>query len=325
MNVNAIVLKPGLRFEPSKRLDKEVWVKIYRCSFNDDDEAIVKALEEFGVCTSEMEYINFGPSEDPLLDSCKHILTPDRRIRMKLFRSIPSFIMVGTRRFEVKHAGQVRCCARCCCPKDHCPGLGKAKVCEDNGGPKRKLINVWNEVKSMAPVLNVTQELDCDYLEFSGFQPTDEIEDVYNFIYEYADVTVVRDAIVKTSVVGVWRLPVVSSAQATAISKGCNMRKRSGKNISVLPYQGDVAEDDSEKKLDEDEEEEIRKNMEDRTKKDGKQDKDKDGGPGGAPLGGHGGQGGQGGHDPEEEHEVRRMKATMVTTKQDLKSELNQN
>ena len=35
LNINAIILKPGLRLEPSKRLDKEVWVKIYRCSFND--------------------------------------------------------------------------------------------------------------------------------------------------------------------------------------------------------------------------------------------------------------------------------------------------
>ena len=281
LNVNALVLKPGLRLEPSKRLDKEVWVRIYRCSLYDSDAEMTKVLEEFGIVTSPMECMTYGASEDELMDKVKHVKEPNRRIRMKLFKSVPSFIMLGSKRLETKHPGQIRWCARCCHPRDSCPGQGKAKACEEEGGMKRKLIDVWDQVKELAPVLNVTHEIDCDYLELSGFHQTDEVDDVAGWIKEHSQVEVIKDTLIKRPTIGVWRLLAPEDKEITTkIVKDCSMKKRSGKYVSILPYTGDPREDESETKKDEEEEATLQMKAGDEKKKDDDKD-DNAGGSGG--------------------------------------------
>ena len=91
--------------------------------------------------------------------------------------------MVGEKRCWVKHAGQIRYCARCNYSRNKCPGDGDAKACDAKGGVERKLKDCWREVIAEAIPMNNSENLECDNLELSGFgdETTDE---VYHFIIE---------------------------------------------------------------------------------------------------------------------------------------------
>ena len=260
MNVNALIVKPGLRLEPGKRVDYEVWVKIYRTSLDDSNAEILKVLESFGYPTSRMENITYGESTNELMNSVSHVKEPNRKIKMKLSKSIPNFIMMGNKKLFVRHSGQIRYCARCFYTRENCPGKGEAKRCEkmdvDDEGKqalnfKRRLQDVWEEVRDNAPLLNVSHALQCDYLEISGFM--DETRDeIWRWMEKTSEATFPAFSLKKTNLVGVWRIPTTRTDTdnmelAAILIRECNARKFKSRYINVLPYEGDIDHDEDEK------------------------------------------------------------------------------
>ena len=286
MNCHAMVLKEGLRLEPTKRVDKETWVTIKRCNLDDSNDDILRVLELFGIPTTQMQFKTIGDSIDPLLKKVKHVKEPTRELRMKLFKSIPSYIMVGNKRLFVKHSGQVRFCARCNKPRDVCPGSGNANACEKAGGELRKLADVWDEVIGLAPTLHTTRQFEADYLETSGFEEATKMEVLrwFNDPEHLLD----EERLVKCKNVGVWKIPLGKDDQELGLKMVMEFNGRRFRNryISVLPFTGDPEE----------EEENLANAVEEKEKEDDK-----------SPPGAGGGrdqeqdQGGAGGRDQEQD------------------------
>lgn len=297
-SINAMFVKPGLGMLPMKCLDREVWVKVYWTNLNDSSAELTNVLSNFGIPTSSMSMIPLGPSKDPLMNKLSHVVEPNRQIKMKLFKSVPNYIMLGDKRVFVKHPGQIRYCARCYREKSKCPGNGDAKKCETENGPKRLLKNVWDEVKDEAPALNVSRDLDCDYLEFSGFK--DEPKDnVWNWIREVSGVDFSKSILIKNVSSGVNRVPVgggqkLTKDEALAIVKECNQRKRKSEFISALPYSGDWEEDHDDPTEESDEIEIIEQDPEENGKDTEKKDKGDEGEGSGSSGGSGGGASGSG-------------------------------
>ena len=209
---------------------------------SDSHEEVIEALSNFGMITSEMEYITYGSSTNPMMDKVKHVKEPNRKVKMKLVKSIPSYILVGSKRCWVKHPAQVRYCARCNRPRMECPGDGDAKECDKKKGEERKLKDCWPDVIRNALPLNNSEKLECDYLEISGFgnETTDE---VYHYVKNCAMVEFPRKVIKRTETVGLFRVvtdrtKVEQMETAAKVIREVNGRVR-GKNwITVLPFDG---------------------------------------------------------------------------------------
>ena len=119
-------------------MDNQVWVKIYRTTFQDSDDAILDMLRPFGRFTSNLQRLTYqkresGSEELKLLGG---VQKGDRTVRMALSKPCPTWQWLeredgSGHRVKVTHFGQRRTCARCNQFATDCKGGGDAQKCED--------------------------------------------------------------------------------------------------------------------------------------------------------------------------------------------------
>ena len=69
----------------------------------------------------------------------------DRKIRMRVYKNIPSYIIVDGKRVKVTYEGQQKTCVRCNELYKNCPGKGIPEKCEELEGDKVELIKYWEK------------------------------------------------------------------------------------------------------------------------------------------------------------------------------------
>ena len=149
LNLNtAFEIREGLRTKPVTVKKKDQWVNIYWTKVDDSDDAIKESLSYFGVFTSSMQHMTYRVKENEkneyvkLLDRVKK---GDRKIRMRVYRNIPSYIIVDGKRVKVTYEGQQKTCVRCNELYKNCPGNGIPEKCEELEGDKVELIKSWEK------------------------------------------------------------------------------------------------------------------------------------------------------------------------------------
>ena len=153
LNLNtAFELMPGLRTKPVSVKRRETWVNIYWTAVNDDDKDIIDSLSYFGIVTSSVQHMTYRVSEkdknNEALKLLEGVKKGDRKVRMKIHKNIPSYIIIGGKRVKVTFEGQLKTCARCHDIWQDCPGKGVPDKCEELNGPKNELSKIWETFTS---------------------------------------------------------------------------------------------------------------------------------------------------------------------------------
>ena len=120
-------------------LDNQVWVKVYRTTFQDSDDDILDMLRPFGRFTSNLQRLTFQKREtgSDELKMLGGVQKGDRTVRMVLSKQVPTWMYLeradGTgHRCKVTHFGQQRTCPRCNLVDSECKGGGNAQSCESS-------------------------------------------------------------------------------------------------------------------------------------------------------------------------------------------------
>ena len=134
-------VRRGLRTQPKLNhlaLDNQVWVRIYRTTFQDSDDDILDMLRPFGRFTSNLQRLTYqkretGSDELKLLGG---VQKGDRTVRMALSKQCPTWMFLKRKdgsghRVKVTHVNQVKTCPRCNKGASECLGGGNATVCEE--------------------------------------------------------------------------------------------------------------------------------------------------------------------------------------------------
>ena len=148
MNLPAFDIRDGLRtkfYRPHHK--KEVLVTFSWLDLETSDDFLCHILSFFGKIKSGVQYSKFReePGESNEAKLLNNILSGERKVWMEVEKSIPSYAVVSGRRIKIFYNGQRRTCARCCKPRELCPGESNARVCEQNGGEKVKTEKMWKE------------------------------------------------------------------------------------------------------------------------------------------------------------------------------------
>ena len=139
-------IRDGLRvkyYRPHHR--KESLVTLSWLDLETPDDLIIHVLSHFGEVKSNMKWKNFSEEEcdGDLEKLLNNIATGERQIWMELKHNLPSYAVIDNRRVKIYYPGQHRTCARCQETAIECKGNANAKLCEENGGLKVNLADVW--------------------------------------------------------------------------------------------------------------------------------------------------------------------------------------
>ena len=129
----SLEIKPGLWSKPIAPIVKEKMVNLFWTTEKTEYQDIVWTLEHFGVITGNVEYqvyrVSPGADEDEkMMDG---VMSMDRQVKMKIKRNIPSIILVGNERVNIRYDGQAKSCSRCLMRLHVCPAKGDARLCQN--------------------------------------------------------------------------------------------------------------------------------------------------------------------------------------------------
>ena len=169
VNLPAFDIRDGLRikyYKPHHR--KEVLVTISWLDIETPDELLLHMLNHFGKVKSNVKWtkVKEEEGESHLAKMLNSILSGERQVWMEVKSPLPSYAMIDNRKVKIHHVGQRRTCARCqkVAGPNQCPGNANARLCEENGGDKIKVADIWKDI--LAAV---------NYKEWNGGQP-EEVE-----------------------------------------------------------------------------------------------------------------------------------------------------
>ena len=147
---------------------KDTLVTINWLDIETPDSLVMHVFSHFGKVKSDVQWqkIKQEENESSLSKMLNNILSGERQIWMEVDKPIPSYGIIDGRKVKIYHPGQRRTCARCQKTADHCLGNSNARQCEENGGEKIKVEDVWRDI-----LKNV------GYSEWSGGKEAEVIED----------------------------------------------------------------------------------------------------------------------------------------------------
>ena len=144
--VEDVEVRPGqLLGSAMEHRESAAWVYFYGADITMKDRDMMKAIEDFGSFTTEMqEYL--GPNQKGRLAG---IWTGDRRIGMMIQRPIPQFIFVEGEDYmehmvKVVYADQKHLCNWCGRLRS-CRARGNPKACREGGGKKMVREENWRK------------------------------------------------------------------------------------------------------------------------------------------------------------------------------------
>ena len=148
VSLPAFDIRDGLRvkyYTPHHR--KETLVTISWLDLETPDEMLVHIFNHFGQVKSNVKWckIKQEEGEGELEKLLNNIMNGERQLWMEIKNPLPSYAVIDKRRVKIHHAGQRRTCARCQKVADKCKGNSNAKLCEDNGGEKVNVGDVWKD------------------------------------------------------------------------------------------------------------------------------------------------------------------------------------
>ena len=124
------------------------------------DEEISSYLSAFGQVL-KIEHRNIisdeGITNPKYKGLLSHVKSGDRNILIKLESHIPSFVMMGNKKVKITYRNQLKSCACCCMNADICPGKANPKICQERGGDKVELRNVWDDIISKLEKINESE------------------------------------------------------------------------------------------------------------------------------------------------------------------------
>ena len=155
-------IKDGLRtklYRPHHR--KETLVTINWLDLETPDDLIMHVFNHFGKVKSGIQWCKIKEEEGDshLAKLLNNIMSGDRQFWMDVNKPIPSYAIIDGRKVKIYHAGQRRTCARCQKTAEHCLGNSNARLCEENGGEKVKVEEIWKDILK-----------EVDYKEWKGVE-----------------------------------------------------------------------------------------------------------------------------------------------------------
>ena len=125
--------KPNLWTKPVAPVVKEKLVSIYWTSSSTEYADIERALSLFGILTGNIEYQVYRArenceEEERMMDG---VMSMDRQVMMKVRKNIPSIILIGGKKANIRYDGQARTCSRCLMKLHVCPAKGDPKLCQE--------------------------------------------------------------------------------------------------------------------------------------------------------------------------------------------------
>ena len=170
VNLPAYDIREGLRvryYKPHHR--KDVLVTINWMDIETPDELLTHVLNHFGKVKSNIKWMKVKEEEGEsnIAKMLNSVLCGERQVWMEITTPLPSYAKIDNRKVKIYNAGQRRTCARChkIAGPDQCPGNSNARLCEDNGGSKAKVSDVWKAILSSV-----------NYKEWNGGE-ADDVED----------------------------------------------------------------------------------------------------------------------------------------------------
>ena len=165
VNLPAFDIRDGLRvkyYKPHYR--KYVLVTISWLDIETPDELLLYMLNYFGKVKSNVKWtkVKEEEGESQLAKMLNSILSGERQVWMEVKTPLPSYAMIDNRKVKIHHVGQRRTCARCqkVAGPNQCPGNANARLCEENGGDKIKVADVWKDIL-----------ISVNYKDWNGGQP----------------------------------------------------------------------------------------------------------------------------------------------------------
>ena len=144
-------IRDGLRTKFSRpHHRKETLVTISWLDLETPDELIFHVFSHFGTMKSNIQLCkireeNEESEEAKLLND---IFSGERQFWIEIEKPLPSYASIDGRKVKLFHPGQKRTCARCQKDGENCQGRANAKLCEENGGEKIPVENVWKDILS---------------------------------------------------------------------------------------------------------------------------------------------------------------------------------
>ena len=149
INMPVFEIREGLRtkfYRPHHR--KDSLVTISWLDIETPDSLVSHVMSHFGNLKSNIQWVKFKKEEDEseLASMLNNILSGERQVWMEIDKPIPSYGIIDGRKVKIYHPGQRRTCARCQKTADQCLGNSNAKLCDERGGNKVAVENVWKDI-----------------------------------------------------------------------------------------------------------------------------------------------------------------------------------
>ena len=125
--------KTNLHTKPVAPVIKEKWVYVYWTSNETRYTDIEDALGYFGAITGPIEYQVYraGPNADEEERLMDGVLSMNRQVKMKVKKNIPSIILIGDKKANIRYEGQAKSCPRCLLRLHVCPTRGDPRRCQE--------------------------------------------------------------------------------------------------------------------------------------------------------------------------------------------------
>ena len=151
-NLPAFDINEGLRvkyYKPHHR--KESLITINWLDLETPDELLIHVFNHFGNVKSNVKWSKIKQEEgdSDMAKPLNNIMSGERQFWMEITKPLPSYAVIDRRKVKIHHAGQRRTCARCQKTADLCKGNSNARLCEDNGGEKTNVVDVWKNILAM--------------------------------------------------------------------------------------------------------------------------------------------------------------------------------
>ena len=149
INLPLFEIRDGLRtkfYRPHHR--KDTLVTISWLDIETPDSLVAHVMSHFGNLKSNIQWVKFKKEENEseLASMLNNILSGERQVWMEVNKPIPSYGVIDGKKVKMYHPGQRRTCARCQKTADHCLGNSNAKLCDERGGDKVGVDNVWKDI-----------------------------------------------------------------------------------------------------------------------------------------------------------------------------------
>ena len=199
---SSLWVKEGVVTYPMKTVKRPVRATVKWAGIEDDiNDQVVQMLSNFATIESGpvMDVFKAGAEDDEDVQMLNGIENGDRIVEIIPNRNIPSYCLLENgRRVKVEYPGQSFTCARCHQVAKGCKGRGNASKCEQAGGHKVKLQDIWTYILDKVPRTGRIEEKDvikADWLLVDPLPMATSIEELQEHFAEHSGVEISKENI----------------------------------------------------------------------------------------------------------------------------------